>query len=296
MAKSKHGTHGPGSGGPDAGNPHGHKPHDPPYYDPDYEKPPDHGHEPPDNPRKEDYKPPTRCDDHGHGDELCVRKDHRALTSDEQSRFLNAFTQINAMNALGPLVDIHSNATHQMHSNPRFLPWHRIYLLRLEALLMAVDPTICIPYWKSSEEQAFPSWLIGFTPTVNLIGGPHTVTRNIGAFAFLPNAAAVTAAMANGTFNTFAQAVEGVHNSGHVWVGGSMGIIPTESQSGRRRRHDGSVDRDRGGHARHHGPWVRVCVKRARELVDLLRLGDDGLRRGDARRDHHLADRRFCFG
>ena len=43
-------------------------------------------------------------------------------------------------------------------------------------------------------------------------------------FAMLPNAAAVAAAMANGTFNAFAQALEGVHNSGHVWVGGSMGI------------------------------------------------------------------------
>jgi Common central domain of tyrosinase len=24
---------------------------------------------------------------------------------------------------------IHSNTVHQMHSNPRFLPWHRFYLL-----------------------------------------------------------------------------------------------------------------------------------------------------------------------
>ncbi|MGH9630548.1 MAG: hypothetical protein ACRD7E_19730, partial [Bryobacteraceae bacterium] len=113
--------------------PHGQKPHDPPYYDPDYERPPHHGHEPPDNPRypdsriygnyasknppryvphpfehtcfkprKEDYKPPATCD--GHNDKLCVRKDHRTLTADEQSRFLNAFTQINTMGARGPLV------------------------------------------------------------------------------------------------------------------------------------------------------------------------------------------------
>ena len=33
--------------------------------------------------------------------------------------------------------------------------------------------------------------------------------------------------MANGTFNTFAQALEGIHNSGHVWVGGSMSGILT---------------------------------------------------------------------
>ena len=129
------------------------------------------------------------------------------------------------MGALGPLVDIHANATHQMHGNPRFLPWHRIYLLRMEELLMTVDPTVCLPYWKSSEEQAFPSWLLGFTPTVNLTGGPHTVTRNIGTFATLPAAAAVAAAMANATFNPFAGALEGIHNSGHVWVGGSMSGI-----------------------------------------------------------------------
>ena len=153
---------------------------------------------------------------------MCVRKDHRALTADEQNRFLNAFTQINAMNALGPLVDIHSNAVHQMHGNPRFLPWHRIYLLKMEELLMTVDPTVCLPYWKSSEEQAFPAWLLGFTPTVNLISGPHTVTRQIGAFSLLPDATDVATVMANGTFNTFASSLEGVHDSGHVWVGGSM--------------------------------------------------------------------------
>jgi hypothetical protein len=37
--------------GPHDHNDHGHKPHDPPYFDPDYEHPPDHDHEPPDNPR-----------------------------------------------------------------------------------------------------------------------------------------------------------------------------------------------------------------------------------------------------
>lgn len=105
-------------------------------------------------------------------EERCNRKNHRALTVDEQNRFLNAFTQINSMNALVPLVDIHANAIHQMHSNPRFLPWHRIYLLRIEELLQMVDPTVCIPYWNSSVEQAFPAWLLGFTPTVNLMGRP----------------------------------------------------------------------------------------------------------------------------
>ena len=274
MSKRKGGTnrHGHSPDDPHDNNPHDHRPHNPPYYDPDYERPPDHKHEPPANPRypdsriygayasidppryvphpfedtcfkprKEDYKPPVTCD--GDDTALCVRKDHRAMTADEQTRFLNAFTQINSMNALGPLVDIHSNAAHQMHSNPRFLPWHRIYLLRMEELLMTVDPTVCIPYWKSSEEQAFPAWLVGFTPTVDLMSGLHTVTRNIGAFALLPNAAAVAAAMANGTFNTFAAAVEGVHNSGHVWVGGSMQSILTAPADPVFWMHHAEIDR-----------------------------------------------------
>jgi hypothetical protein len=113
----------------------------------------------------------------------------------------------------------------------------------MEELLMAVDPTVCIPYWRSSEEQAFPSWLVGFTPTVNLISGPHTVTRNIGMFAFLPNAAAVAAAMSNGTFNMFAQALEGVNNSGHVWVGGSMGGILTAPADPIFWMHHAEIDR-----------------------------------------------------
>ena len=230
-------------------------------------------------PRKEDYKPPVTCDDHD--DELCVRKDHRTLTADEQNRFLNAFTQINAMNALGPLVDIHSNAIHQMHSNPRFLPWHRIYLLRMEELLMMVDPTVCIPYWKSSEEQAFPSWLLGFTPTVNLMQRASHGHSQHRRFAFLPNAAAVAAAMANGTFNTVRAGARGSAQLGACLgrridakhsdradatrcsgcttprsiASGPNGRrpIPARIPSWPAPRHHGSVDRDRSRHARHHG-------------------------------------------
>lgn len=271
--ESGHHEHeGPPHDRPHDDRPHGHRPHRPPYFDPEYDQP-GHEHRPPDNPRypdrriygdyasaeppqyvphpfehacfrprQEDYRAPITCGEYG--DELCVRKDHRALTTDEQNRFLNAFTQINAMNAFGPLVDIHANSIHQMHWNPRFLPWHRIYLLCMEELLMTVDPTVCIPYWKSSEEQAFPSWLLGFTPTVNLISGPHTVTRSIGTGgAVLPGAADVAAAMANTTFNTFWPALEGVHGSGHVWVGGSMGLIPTAPADPVFWMHHAEIDR-----------------------------------------------------
>ena len=132
MVKQKHGGGGHDShepGGHDSHEPGGHRPHrphDPPYYDPDYSHPRHHDDEPPANPRypderiygsyatkrppryvphplehlcfkprREDYKPPITCDEPN--DQLCVRKDHRALTTDEQTRFLNAFTQLCAM-------------------------------------------------------------------------------------------------------------------------------------------------------------------------------------------------------
>ena len=108
---------------------------------------------------------------------------------------------------------------------------------------MAVDPTVCLPYWKSSEKQGFPSWLAGFTPTVNLLGGPHTVTRNIGALATLQSSAAVAAALANATFNAFGGAVEGIHNSGHVWVGGSMLGFTTAPADAAFWMHHAEIDR-----------------------------------------------------
>ena len=99
--KGEHGTHRP--------------PDTPRYPDPkvygDYasKKPPPYVPHPYDHtcfkPREEDYKPPTTCDDDGGTPGLCARPDHRTLTVDQQDRFLNAFSQINIMNALGPLVD-----------------------------------------------------------------------------------------------------------------------------------------------------------------------------------------------
>jgi len=45
------------------------------------------------------------------------------------------------------------------HGGPAFLPWHREYLRRFEAALMAVDPRVTLPYW---------NWGLGDDPeTVN---------------------------------------------------------------------------------------------------------------------------------
>jgi tyrosinase len=73
----------------------------------------------------------------------------------------------------------------------------------------------------------------------SLVGGPHTVVRNIGALSILPNAAT----MANSTFNAFTPALQGVHNSGHVWVGGSMGSVATAPADPVFWMHHAEIDR-----------------------------------------------------
>ena len=49
--------------------------------------------------------------------------------------------------------------------------------------------------------------------------------------------------MANGTMNTFAPAVEGIHDSGHVWVGGTMLSITTAPADPIFWMHHAEIDR-----------------------------------------------------
>jgi tyrosinase len=159
-----------------------------------------------------------------------ARKDQASLTELERERFLCAFNVLNNNGTLGLLVDIHGNPTYQPHSTQRFLPWHRIYLLKLEQALQAIHPDVTLPYWDwtQASEQAIPPWLASFTPTV------ITPTQTINVTRF-PQSASSLATIASNTPNALAQAdftnftslLQGIHNSVHVWVGGSMGSVPT---------------------------------------------------------------------
>ncbi|ORZ37934.1 hypothetical protein BCR44DRAFT_77045 [Catenaria anguillulae PL171] len=45
------------------------------------------------------------------------------------------------------LVAIHNEFSGLSHADPRFLVWHRAYLLEFEDALQAINPTVTIPYW-----------------------------------------------------------------------------------------------------------------------------------------------------
>src|SRR5216683_2521275 len=133
---------------------------------------------------------------------------------------------------MGPFVDLHdmdiAAGMHYQHGTERFLPWHRIYLILLEQQLRAIHPDVYIPYWDWTVDRGFPSWLAGYTPTVTTPAqGAITVTRSPHDPNFLPTVAEIGNVMANNNFANFRGQLEGYHGSVHVWVGGTMGAIPT---------------------------------------------------------------------
>ncbi len=159
-----------------------------------------------------------------------ARKDQAALTDLERERFLCAFNVLNNNGTLGQLVDIHGDITHQPHTTQRFLPWHRIYLLKFEQALRAIHPDVSIPYWDwtQASEQSIPAWLAGVLPTVVTPTQTINVTRFPQSSASLATIASNTpTTLAQTDFTSFTSMLQGIHNSVHVWVGGSMGSVPT---------------------------------------------------------------------
>ncbi len=162
---------------------------------------------------------------------IIVRKNQADMTNDEKEGFKAAYTALINTGFMSSHVGIHSNMTHRMHgtsSGPigfqRFLPWHRVYLHRLEEALRQVDPDLFIPYWKWTADQQIPNWLTTFTP--------NGITRNPGnpSAPNLPSEQAISSIMQESSFTPFVRRLEGVpfgaHNQVHVWVGGTMGSVP----------------------------------------------------------------------
>src|SRR5208283_826039 len=130
------------------------------------------------------------------------------------------------------IVDIHANMDHRMHSmngpvgTRRFLPWHRIYLIKMEAELRVIDPSLYIPYWDWVNDREIPEWLKDFLPqgVTDLNGTPLIVTRYPGTdpdTPDLPTKADLDNVQNKSTYLQFTQALESLHNTVHMWTGGA---------------------------------------------------------------------------
>ena len=99
---------------------------------------------------------------------MAVRKRATQMTDTETQRFRDVITTLIQNGTYGQLVSHHANMMHNMHGSmgfvgrQRFLPWHRVYLLRLEEAMQAIDPLSFIPYWRWTTQRSVPSWLQDF--------------------------------------------------------------------------------------------------------------------------------------
>src|SRR5216684_3917311 len=114
-----------------------------------------------------------------------MRKGADALSAQEQQVFKSAVTKAIADGTYSRLVHIHADMTHDMHTMPgmpagtlRFLPWHRLYLIKFEQAMRAFDAGFVVPYWRWMDAKSIPSWMTSFKPAgvTDANGKPIPVT------------------------------------------------------------------------------------------------------------------------
>jgi hypothetical protein len=181
----------------------------------------------------------------GPAPKLRVRKNQKDMTSIEWDIFLCTLgAPLGALNTTGAasptfaeFVDIHRRAmdtmagmawgAHEMGApgmdGRNFLPWHREYLAKLEARLMAINPLVTIPYWNSVGDRSIPTTLTGAA-----FLSRWAITRGTWVPGELATTMVFDATMAKGVtppdFRTFEVRLEqDVHNGTHRAVGGTMG-------------------------------------------------------------------------
>jgi Common central domain of tyrosinase/Bacterial Ig domain len=154
--------------------------------------------------------------------------------------------------------EVHKNGPANRHGTAAFLPWHREFVNRYEALLQEADPTVKLLYWDwttdprtstggfdldtatfmgaSGAGTGGASIDAPFNPTTGPTLAPPAVTRDLGGNASAPTPTSATdaAVLGNGTFPLLHPFIEGTpHNYSHVYIGGSSGdmsFIPTAAQ------------------------------------------------------------------
>jgi tyrosinase len=144
------------------------------------------------------------------------------------------------------------------HGTPLFLPWHRAYLYFFELDLRDQVPDVQLPWWDWTVDQQIPAAYNARrvdnkpNPLFNSPiqpsgrdGGPPRTNRQPAAQGAppLPTPDQVQAVVALDDFIDFQTQLEDIHNGVHVWVGGTMGEIPTAAYDPLFYAHHAMIDR-----------------------------------------------------
>ena len=161
-----------------------------------------------------------------------VRKNQKNLTPIEWQRFIHAVEALAETGMPSPtyseFVQIHITAMttpagHMWgaHGGANFLSWHREYLAKLEARLIAINPLVTLPYWDwVTDRTAIPAALTD-SHDISDWGITRGASFNGNSLA---SAAQLNTLLAGNNFNTFQNTLEAspFHNRLHGLVGGTM--------------------------------------------------------------------------
>jgi hypothetical protein len=153
------------------------------------------------------------------------RKNQKDLTHAEKDAFNSVIEKSIADGSYDTIAAIHADMSHNMHGFMghigalRFLPWHRVYLYKLEQQLQMYEPGIRIPYWDWANDHVLLSWVYL----------PPGITRGPDTSWTLAVQSDIDAILSHSDYFGFSDPLEQAHNNVHNWVGGNTMPDPSKS-------------------------------------------------------------------
>lgn len=144
------------------------------------------------------------------------------------------------------------------HNEELFLPWHRAYLYFFEKSLQDRVAGVTLPWWdwtnhsegvpnpyarKRVDRRKNPLYDSPIQPSGRPTPSETRTVRRPRDPDELPSTSEVDRVLSNPDFLTFQNQLENLHNGVHVWVGGSMGRVPTSAYDPLFWAHHCQIDR-----------------------------------------------------
>jgi hypothetical protein len=162
---------------------------------------------------------------------MACRKNFLDLNNEERDLLAGAFNDLFARGLIDTFAHDHEHHFDTgIHRGPAFLPWHRYFLLAVEAEMRRFDSRATIPYWDWTRADSrdldaepwrtffggrsgrgrFPTWSFTRPATPPATSAP------------LPSLDNVIDEVRRGTYAEFRAMEFGSHVPGHTWTGGTM--------------------------------------------------------------------------